>query len=118
MKKQIKQAFAKECPVASAMKHLGGKWKFAIIWQLYQADSYRYGELRRLIPKITERVFIQQLKEMEGSGLIERKSFQEIPPRVEYSLTKVGKELIPVIISLSNWSRKNGFHPKSKNSNT
>ena len=84
---------------------IGGKWKIPIIWRL-KDDSKRYGELRRSLPKVTHKMLTQQLRELEQAEIITRKVFPEIPPKVEYSLTLLGKSVIPVIDLLREWSEE------------
>ena len=79
-----------DCPVTRTMSFIGGKWKPIILYYLSQ-QTMRYGKLRMYIPAISSKMLTQELKELEQLGLIERKEFKEIPPRVEYSLTKKGK---------------------------
>jgi len=84
---------------------IGGKWKIPIIWRL-KDDSKRYGELRRSLPKVTHKMLTQQLRELEQAEIITRKVFPEIPPKVEYSLTLLGKSVIPVIDLLREWGEE------------
>nr|MBA2677484.1 helix-turn-helix transcriptional regulator [Ktedonobacteraceae bacterium] len=76
--------------VETTLNVIGGKWKLLILWHL-AIDSRRYGQLRRLIPGITEKMLIQQLRELESDGIIGRNVFDEVPPRVEYFLTSHGR---------------------------
>ena len=84
---------------------IGGKWKIPIIWRL-KDDSKRYGELKRSLPKVTHKMLTQQLRELEQAEIITRKVFPEIPPKVEYSLTLLGKSVIPVIDLLREWGEE------------
>lgn len=81
---------------------IGGKWKIPIIWSLKES-SRRYGELKRSLPKVTHKMLTQQLRELEADEIITRKVYPEVPPKVEYSLTLLGKSIIPVIDLLSEW---------------
>ena len=90
-------------PVVNALKLIGGKWKIAIIYNL-DGDPVRFGELKRILSPITQQMLTKQLREMERDLLIDRKVFEVIPPKVEYSLTKFGKSFKPVLDSLCNWS--------------
>ena len=85
---------------------IGGKWKFLIIWQLASRPR-RFGELRRLVGGVTEKMLIQGLKELEKDGVVSRRDFREIPPKVEYSLTERGVELANVLRPLCEWGREN-----------
>jgi len=90
------------CPVDYAFKRVGGKYKGRILWVL--RDGFlRYGELKRAIVGITPKMLTQTLKELESDELVLRKVYLEVPPKVEYSLTKTGKELIPLIGQLRSW---------------
>lgn len=93
------------CPLTYALDLIGGKWRLPIIWALSQDEILRYNELKRKIDGITNMMLSQVLKEMEGYGLVSRKQYMEIPPRVEYSLTQEGKDLIPALISLAKWGK-------------
>ncbi len=92
------------CPLQLALNAMLGKWKGLIIWiLLYQSKVIRYGELRKEIhevERVTDRMLIQSLKELESDGLIERKAYPVVPPKVEYKLTKAGLRLKPVIDAL------------------
>jgi DNA-binding HxlR family transcriptional regulator len=91
--------------VQITLKVLGGKWKLLILWHLKDNDR-RYSELKRLIPEITEKMLIQQLRELEGDGLVRRTVFSEVPPKVEYSFTEYGRSLEPVLQTLCNWGEQ------------
>ena len=90
------------CPVDYAFKRVGGKYKGRILWVL-RDGCLRYGELKRAIVGITPKMLTQTLKELESDELVSRKVYLEVPPKVEYSLTKTGKELIPLIRQLRSW---------------
>jgi DNA-binding HxlR family transcriptional regulator len=89
-------------PVELSLDVIGGKWKIPIIWRL-RDDPKRYGELKRLLPKATHKMLTQQLRELERDEIIIRKVYQEIPPKVEYNLTLLGKSVIPIIDLLNDW---------------
>ncbi len=93
------------CPVDYAFQRIGGKYKARILW--YLKDGFlRYGELKRTIEGITPKMLTQTLKELEADELITRKVYFEVPPRVEYSLTEAGTELIPFINQMRAWGEK------------
>ena len=94
------------CPLTYALDIIGGKWRLPIIWALSQNDTIRYNELKRKVSGITNMMLSQSLKEMEAYGLVKRQQFMEIPPRVEYSLTESGKDLIPALVSLAKWGKQ------------
>ncbi len=92
------------CPVESVIDLMSGKWKGRIMWKLhhYQA-TMRFGELRRAMGNITEKMLSQQLRELEAVNIIERKVYHEVPPKVEYSLTKFGESLCPILDKFAEW---------------
>jgi DNA-binding HxlR family transcriptional regulator len=90
------------CGLEAALEVIGGKWKVLIMWPL-RGEPRRFGELRRLVPGISEKMLIQHLKEMEADGIVTRKDFKEVPPRVEYSLTKFGVSLCAALAPLCEW---------------
>ncbi|MDK2919183.1 MAG: hypothetical protein PWQ37_1916 [Candidatus Petromonas sp.] len=94
------------CPLTFALNLIGGKWRLPIIWALSKNGTMRYNELKRSIDGITNMMLTQSLKELELHGIINRKQFMEIPPRVEYSLTDNGKNLIPVLKALADWGNQ------------
>jgi len=94
-----------ECPVRAALSVIGGKWKPVVAYHLLQGTK-RFGELRRLIPDATQKMLTQQLPEMERDGIVARKIYHEVPPRVEYSLTKYGLSLRPVMAELCEWGKR------------
>src|SRR5262249_23299900 len=83
---------------------IGGKWKTLILWWLHQ-NTYRFAELRRLIPKITEKMLTQQLRELEADGIVARRVYATVPPKVEYSLTPYGQSLKRALRALCDWGR-------------
>ena len=88
-----------------AFKRVGGKYKGRILWVLREG-CLRYGELKRAIIGITPKMLTQTLRELEEDELVSRKVYHEVPPRVEYSLTATGEELIPLIGQLRSWGEK------------
>ena len=86
----VRRPGAYECGIDAAMDVIGGKWKVLILWALHEQPHRRFGELRRLLPGITEKVLASHLREMEADGIVHRTSYDEVPPRVEYSLTENG----------------------------
>ena len=89
-------------PVELSLDVIGGKWKMPIIWRL-KDKPWRYSELKKSIGKITHKMLAQQLRELEEDGLISKKVFASVPPKVEYSITDKGRTTIPIIDSLRNW---------------
>lgn len=94
------------CPVSVALGVIGGKWKLQIIWILNQ-ESLRFGELKRRLNGVSEKILIQQLKELADDKIIVRIQYPEIPPRVEYHLSEVGKSLLPILHQMKEWSNEN-----------
>jgi DNA-binding HxlR family transcriptional regulator len=93
---------ANGCPVTHCLSLIGGKWKPVILFCVAGGVN-RFGSMRRAIPAVTKQMLTQQLREMENGGLIHRRIFAEVPPRVEYSLTERGKSVLPVIHAMRDW---------------
>ncbi len=96
----------KQCSILYALHLLGGKWKFRIIWILSQHPCIRYNELKRQLKGISNIMLTQNLQEMTEHMIVKREQFNEIPPRVEYSLTDLGQELIPSLKGMAEWAIK------------
>jgi len=94
------------CGLEAALAVIGGKWKFLILWTLANGGAKRFGELRRAVAGISEKMLIQELKEMELDGIVTRKDFREVPPRVEYSLTSFGTDLAAATRPLCEWGTR------------
>ncbi|MEV6959821.1 helix-turn-helix domain-containing protein [Streptomyces sp. NPDC051207] len=94
------------CGIDVAMEVIGGKWKVLILWALHEQPCRRFGELRRMLPGITEKVLASHLREMEADGVVRRVSYDEVPPRVEYSLTDEGTRLNDALRPLAAWGRE------------
>ena len=82
---------------------IGGKWKPIILYQLARDGVMRFSDLKRGIPEVTERMLSRQLRDLEQDGLVHREVYKQVPPKVEYSLTKLGSSLIPILISMREW---------------
>lgn len=91
------------CFFELTLQIIGGKWKPIILFEIAKKGVLRFGELRRRIPDITERMLTRQLREMEADELINREVYKEVPPKVEYTLKDMGIKLIPVLLSLRDW---------------
>lgn len=90
------------CPVRTTLNVLGGKWKLLMLSYLLDGPR-RYGELRRLMPEITEKMLIQELRDLEADGIVARTVHQMVPPRVDYSLTAQGQRVQPFLVELLGW---------------
>ena len=91
-----------KCPVETALDVLAGKWKILILWYL-KSETKRFNELQKLLPRTTQKMLIQKLRELEEDGIIHREVYPVVPPKVEYSLTKYGETLKPIIKQLYLW---------------
>ena len=100
------------CPVEATLELIGGKYKALILWHLSQG-KLRFSELRRAIANATPKMLTQQLRELEAQKLISREVFPVVPPKVEYSLTELGKSLMPILVAMRDWGA--GYMRKSKN---
>ncbi len=92
-----------KCPMYYTMSVVEGKWKWIILWEIYLADVIRYNKLREELRPIAHKTLSNQLKELEASNLIHREQYNEVPPKVEYSLTDEGKTLIPILDLMYQW---------------
>ena len=99
------------CPVESTLELIGGKYKALILWHL-SACTMRFSELRNAIGNATPKMLTQQLRELEMQQLIHRKIYPVVPPKVEYSLTELGKSLLPILVAMRDWG---AAYLKSKN---
>jgi len=102
------------CSVDYAFKRIGGKYKGRILWYLHEHSILRYGQLSRTLPDITTKMLTQTLKELEADNLVNRKVYHEVPPKVEYTLTDIGRELMPFISYLKEWGDKQIAREKKK----
>lgn len=89
-------------PVETTLSLIGDKWKILILRDLL-AGTKRFGELRKSVGSVSQKVLTENLRKMEGDQLVSRKVYAEVPPRVEYSLTELGKSLNPVLLSMKKW---------------
>ena len=101
------------CPVSATLKFIGGKWKPLILYFI-SVDVNRFGQLQRIMPGCSKRMMTTQLRELEDDGIIHRKVFAEVPPKVIYTLTEKGESLRPLFSELSKWGIKNVLEPKLK----
>jgi DNA-binding HxlR family transcriptional regulator len=94
------------CPVEVTLSAIGGKWKALILYHV-KARPRRFNELRKLIPRVTQRMLTQHLRELEADGIVLRKVFAQVPPHVEYSLTRKGRTLVPILDAMAAWGEEN-----------
>ncbi len=94
------------CGIDAAMDVVSGKWKSLILWELHNHGTRRFGELRRGLPGVSEKMLVQHLREMEEDGLVHREIYREVPPRVEYSLTDDGRSLNEALGPLGEWGTR------------
>jgi DNA-binding HxlR family transcriptional regulator len=93
------------CPMTLGINILSGRWKLQIVWRIYKKEFIRFNELQKSLGNITTKTLTQQLRELEEARIIERTVYAEVPPKVEYSLTVIGKTLSPVLKSLCDWGK-------------
>lgn len=93
------------CPVETTLKVIGGKWKALILFHL-QSGPKRFNQLRRLIPRVTQRMMTTHLRELERDGIIHRQVFDVVPPHVEYSLTELGRTITPILNAMAKWGQQ------------
>lgn len=96
-----------DCPVRRTLEILNGKWRTYVIYELCKKGTCRFGELKRAIPKATNTMLTSTLRDLERLGIVHREQFNEIPPHVEYSLTKRGQALLPVFFEIAKWGQDN-----------
>jgi len=97
------QARKLHCTVEAALALVGGKYKAIIVWWLDHRTTMRFSELQRAIPQATAKMLVQQLREMEDDELVARKVYPVVPPKTEYSLTGLGKSLVPIVKAMDRW---------------
>lgn len=104
---EIRDALYPNCPIRNVLSRVGDKWSMLVLFTLESNNNQRFKELQRNIPDISQKMLATTLKMLEADGLILRVPFPEIPPRVEYSLTKKGESLLPLINNLISWASDN-----------
>lgn len=93
------------CPMEMTIDLIGGKWKALLLWNL-SMGTRRFGELTRQFPGATQKMLTQQLRDLENNGLVSRKVYAEVPPKVEYALTDFGMTLMPVLTAMNQWGKE------------
>ena len=104
---EIRDSLYPKCPVRNVLNRVGDKWSMLVLFTLESTPTIRFKELQRNIPDISQKMLTTTLKTLEADGLIIRKAYPEIPPRVEYELTSRGKSLLPLIDNLLSWASTN-----------
>lgn len=107
MKKEDSNTIIEICPIRNVVARFGDKWSLLVLLVIDSSGIVRFNELGRMIPDISTRVLSTTLKTLEADGLIDRKVYAQVPPKVEYSLTETGKSLIPLIMQLTEWAQAN-----------
>lgn len=103
LKKVLSSPVSDECPMRKTLEMISGKWRTHIIYELCKQPVCRFGELKKALPQITNTMLASTLKDLEKYEIVARKQYNEIPPRVEYSLTEKGKALLPAFVELAKW---------------
>lgn len=106
-KKETKNSIFEMCPIRNVIARFGNKWAFLVLHVIGENGTVRYSELCRQIPDVSSRMLSATLKTLEADGLISRKVYPVVPPKVEYSLTELGQSLLPLIIQLTAWAQTN-----------
>lgn len=94
-----------QCHMEVTLELIGGKWKLLLLYKLGENGVMRFNELGRLHPRLTQKMLAQQLKELESDSLVNRKSYNQVPPKVEYSLTERGKAILPILDEMCAWGK-------------
>jgi DNA-binding HxlR family transcriptional regulator len=102
----VKSSHLENCPVTATMALIGGKWKLLIMYLIVN-DINRFGKMGMMLKGISKQMLTTQLRELENDGIVERKIYPEIPPRVEYFLTERGRSLLPIIDAMKDWGNEN-----------
>lgn len=99
-----------ECPIRNVLSRFSSKWAMLILCILSENEATRFNSISKAIPDISSKVLTETLKSLEADGLISRKIYAEVPPKVEYSLTELGKSLIPILNNLISWAIENSAY--------
>ncbi|MDB5331812.1 MAG: yybR [Phycisphaerales bacterium] len=101
------KTLTRKCPAETTLDVIGGRWKVPILWHLFKG-TLRFSELRRGLEGVTQKMLAQQLRELESDGIVNRKVYPQVPPKVEYSLTGEGQSLKPVVEAMCKWGKARG----------
>lgn len=107
LKKEEKNSIIEICPVRNVVSRFGNKWALLVVLVLSEHETIRFNELCRLIPDVSSRVLSGTLRTLEADGLVKRKVYPVVPPKVEYRLTDIGHSLVPFIVQLTEWAQTN-----------
>lgn len=103
MNSMIDNSCRMTCPMEFTMNEIAGKWKLVVLWYIYDRKIIRYGELKKILEKISHKILSDQLSELVESGLVHKEIYNQIPPKVEYSLTEKGESIIPILDMMHKW---------------
>lgn len=104
---EIRDRLFPDCPVRNVLSRVGDKWSMLVLFTLYHGGCLRFKELQRSVPDISQKMLAATLKMLEADGLVLRKAYPEVPPRVEYTLSDKGRSLLPLIDNLLDWAISN-----------
>ncbi|WP_449622419.1 winged helix-turn-helix transcriptional regulator [Robertmurraya sp. Marseille-Q9965] len=110
LRKEVKKKIRNgefNCEKEFTLSLINGKWKITIIYYLGTNGKLRFSEIKKLFPKISHKVLTAQIRELEADGIVSRRVYPEVPPRVEYSLTELGESLMPIVLMMYEWGKKN-----------
>lgn len=93
------------CEIEVTLEVLSGKWKSLILWNLSQHKVIRFNKFKKLIPEITQKMLTQQLRDLHKNGIVQKTIYHQVPPKVEYSLTQMGEDLIPILEAMDKWGK-------------
>ena len=106
-KKEETGSIIEMCPIRNVVARFGNKWSLLVLLVIGEQGVVRFNELSRLIPDVSSRVLSSTLRTLEADGLIDRKVYAQVPPKVEYTLTDTGRSLIPLLVQLMEWAQRN-----------
>lgn len=102
---ETNKRYEPDCALSKVQQIIAGKWKLVLLWYI-SVEPRRFGEIHRTFPDITQAMLTKQLRELEHDGLIHREIYKEVPPRVEYSLTDLGKNFVPILQNMYDWGEQ------------
>jgi DNA-binding HxlR family transcriptional regulator len=96
------------CPVDATLHVIGGKWKSHLLFRLHEHGTLRFNQFRRMMPRLTLQALTNALRELEADGIVHREVYAQVPPKVEYSLTELGRTLTPILRAMGDWGAEHG----------